>query len=700
MSPPITSEGSMPPETTTTTAAHFPPWGRLAYIDGVRAIAILAVIGFHAHIPGFRGGFVGVDVFFVISGFLITHQIVSQMLTGRFSATDFYARRILRIFPPLLLVTVATLALATLFPLLPMEGRDLAKSAAATAAMISNYYFSTGGDYFSPQAEINPLLHTWSLGVEEQYYLLAPAFMGFVVALAARRNWNAARALLIGGAIAIAVSYITLEIVNGHDRRVAFFSIMTRSWQFAIGGMLAIAALKGTPVPARLRSALGVAGLLAVAASVLLYTEHMRYPGGAAGLLPTLGALFLLAGGLGNERAPLTRCLASRPAVAIGVLSYSWYLWHWPLTEFARTLPIGQESIWKDATASGVALLLSVPTYLWLERPMKTLRRPEITRSFGGRIVAAGVGGSALIAVLAMVLARSTFYERTLQAIPSAASYQSVTDCRAETGLPKFSHVKPCVVGAPGEPSVMVMGDSHALVLTPPAEWAAKAEGKAAVVLGVTTCPPLKDVDVTYFSKSTCARSNDEILAWLGSPQGRAITGAVLAARWSFYNEQDTPARDSVLPQLFWSDAKGRSRDYATMMGEGLADFITALGSGRRVLIVGPGPELKHPVENCLMRAQLTGQPRESCAVKRADVEQRHRETWRVLHGVASKFRNVRLIDPAEVLCDRDTCQPFTANGLLYVDKDHLSVLGTELLYRRFERDFRWVYGDGPLTSP
>ena len=386
----------------------------------MRAIAILAVIGFHAHIPGFRGGFVGVDVFFVISGFLITHQIASQLLTGRFSATDFYARRMLRILPPLLLVTVVTMIIAMLFPLLPQEGRELAKSGAATAAMISNYYFSSaGGDYFSPPAEINPLLHTWSLGVEEQYYLLAPAFMGVTVWLAARRNWDATRALLIGGLIAIMVSYITLAILSGHDRRVAFFSIMTRAWQFAAGGMLAIAVLRGATAQARLRPVLGVLGLLGIAASVLFYNEHIRYPGIAAGLLPTIGTLLLLESGLDNDRAPLVRLLESRPFVAIGVLSYSWYLWHWPLTELMRSLPIGQESIWKDVAASSVALLLSIPTYLLLERPMKALRRPEITRRYGGRIVAAGIGGSALIAVLALLLARSPAYERNLQAIRS-----------------------------------------------------------------------------------------------------------------------------------------------------------------------------------------------------------------------------------------------------------------------------------------
>ena len=240
------------------------------------------------------------------------------------------------------------------------------------------------------------------------------------------------------------------------------------------------------------------------------------------------------------------------------------------------------------------------------------------------------------------------------------------------------------------------MGDSHALVLTPIAEWSAKAEGKSAVMLGLTTCPPLQGVDVAYFRRSVCARSNDEILAWLKT-QPHPVTGAVLAARWSFYNEQDTPAGDAVLPSLFWSDAKGRSRDYSTILGEGLADFITALGPSRRVLIVGPAPELKHPLENCLQRAQLTGQPQESCAVRRIDVERRHRETWQVLRSAASKFPNVRLDRSGGSVCA--TAIPAgrtTPKGLLYVDKDHLSVLGTELLYRHFERDFRWVYGDGP----
>jgi len=163
-------------EATSADAIHPPAAAseRVLLVDGLRALAAIAVVGFHARLPGFRGGFVGVDVFLVISGFLITSQIVRQALTKRFSVTDCYARRVLRILPPLLIVVLAVMASASLFPLLPHEMKQLDISATATAAMISIYYFATGVEYFASNSDVQPLLHTWSLGVEEQYYLAAP----------------------------------------------------------------------------------------------------------------------------------------------------------------------------------------------------------------------------------------------------------------------------------------------------------------------------------------------------------------------------------------------------------------------------------------------------------------------------------------------------------------------------------------------
>jgi peptidoglycan/LPS O-acetylase OafA/YrhL len=676
------------------------PGSRLRHIDGLRAIAIIAVAAFHAHIPGFRGGFVGVDIFFVISGFLITQQIVSQMLAGSFSAADFYARRVLRIFPPLLMVTVVTLAVAPLFPLLPQERGELATSGAATAVMISNYHFTSGTEYFSEHTEIEPLLHTWSLGVEEQYYLFAPLLLAAVIALAAWRKWRPLPTLVGFGMLGILASYIALAILTKTDHRLAFFSVMTRGWQFALGGMLAVAVLQGTLLPQRLRSALGIIGLAAVAAAILLYNEHISYPGLAAALPPTVGALLLLASGIGNDSAPLTRILASRPAVALGLLSYSWYLWHWPLTELARTLAIGQDSIWKDVAASLAALALSVPTYLFLERPLKALRRPEITGRFGGRIVAGGLAGSAVIAVAALILAPGAASDRERQAIEGEGPSRAVTGCGSRTSVPKLAWIIPCVTGAAADPSVVFWGDSHALMLKPVAEWSALDEGRSSVVLSKVSCPPLLGIEVDIFVRRSCAESNDEILAWIRGRQAHPIIGVVLAARWLLYNNEETLAGDAELTRMLWRDADRSESDYLGMLEGSLGELLTALSPSRRLLVIGPTPELKRPVANCLWRAQMNGQPRDSCALDRSDVESRRQAAAEVLRRVVVKLPNARVIDPLEAFCDRDKCWPFGLQGVFYFDDNHLSVLGNERLYQHFQRDFQWVYGAGAGETP
>ncbi|HET7191950.1 MAG TPA: acyltransferase family protein [Pseudolabrys sp.] len=668
----------------------FPQTGRLAYVDGMRAIAIIAIVAFHARIPGFQGGFVGVDIFFVISGFLITHQIVSQALSGHFSAKDFYARRMLRILPPLLLVTTITLAIAPFFPLLPHEARELANSAAATAVIASNYYFTSGTDYFATKSEIIPLLHTWSLGVEEQYYLLAPAFIGAVVAISERRKRRPLTVLAISGFAVVAGSYIVLAILTKTDHRLAFFSIMSRAWQFSLGGGLAISILDGSTVPAKARTALGIVGILAIAISVFFFDAQMRFPGLVAGAIPTLGSLLLLASGLGNAGAPLTRVLASRPAVTIGALSYSWYLWHWPLTAFARTLPLAQDNIWKDVLASTVALVLSVPTYLIIEQPMKRLRRPEITRRFSGRIILAGIGGSLLVAVFALTLAHSLLFVREPPAIALGSPSKPVHGCRADGTAPVFRHVVPCIVGAGGDPRVAYWGDSHALMLAPLAEWATMPTGNAAAVLGKTSCPPLLGVEVDYFVTQTCAASNDQVFEWLKNTP--SITGAVLAARWVLYSGRETPDGEADVPHLLWRQGNRASDSYAEILRGSLSGTLEAL-SPRRVLIVAPVPELRHAAVNCLVRAQISALPRETCAAERAMVEQRRRETVAVLRQVSAAFPNVKLIDPLDVFCNPDTCRPFGPEGVYYSDADHLSPLGAELLFQHFERDFLWVSG-------
>jgi hypothetical protein len=258
--------------------------------------------------------------------------------------------------------------------------------------------------------------------------------------------------------------------------------------------------------------------------------------------------------------------------------------------------------------------------------------------------------------------------------------------------MPKFSHVNSCVVGAPGTPSVAFIGDSHALMLIPLAGWSAQDSNATAVVLGKTSCPPLQGVDVDFFVFRTCAASNDELIAWLAK-QPSPVTGAVLSGRWPLYDGEDPPNGEADLPRLLWNEPGHSGSGYETLLGTGLETMIATLGPQRRVLVVGPVPELKRATENCLMRTQLNGEPPENCAMKRADVERRRDVTMQVLRRVVAKYKTARLIDPLDVFCDRDHCWPFGAKGVYYIDNDHLSALGAEMLYRAFERDFRWVYG-------
>jgi len=671
------------------TAWPFVQSGQLAYIDGLRAVAIIAVVAFHARIPGFDGGFVGVDVFFVISGFLITRQIVGQLLAGCFSVTEFYARRVLRIFPPLMLVTCATLAAAPLFPLVTPELHDLAGSAAATAAMFSNYYFTGSIDYFGTRPETIPLLHTWSLGVEEQYYLIAPALMGVTVALALRREWKPAKALLFVVTVGAIISYVSLAILTETIHRLAFYSIMSRSWQFALGGMLAIAVLNDLRLPAWVRSAAGVAGFFAIVTSVMLFNQQMRYPGFAAGCMPAFGALLLLVSGLHNEKPPFVKLLASWPAVAVGVLSYSWYLWHWPIIELARTIPVAEGSVWKDCGAAAVALLLSVPTYIFLERPLKALRQSGAARQFGNSIVGFGIAGSAAVALGALALVHSSALDRHLRPIELGSPSLPVAGCQPDSGLPHSKDFNSCLVGGNGTPRVVYWGDSHAGMLNPIADWSARSEHHTAVLFGNPGCPPLLGIEADY-SDHSCLGGNDAVLSWIKARPDYSISGVVLSARWLFYNEKETPSGQTQLPHLFWRD--GRSASYSEMLFGGLHDLISALPPQTRVLIVGPVPELEKDAALCLPRLQLNGQLPQYCGVDRAKVEMRRRDAVAVLRHVAGQFPEARMIDPMEVFCEPNRCMPSSPRGVLYSDTNHLTVLGAELLYRRFESSFRWVY--------
>jgi hypothetical protein len=392
---------------------------------------------------------------------------------------------------------------------------------------------------------------------------------------------------------------------------------------------------------------------------------------------------------------PLTRLLASRPAVAIGVLSYSWYLWHWPLVSFARSLDLAQAIAWKDVAASAAALALAVPTYWLVERPMQALRRRPLTPRAAGWIIAIGLGGSALIAAVALAALQSPSLEQSLSPQEMGGPSAALAGCREPASLPRFPNVQPCMVGPDGMPSVVVWGDSHADMLWPVAEWSAEQAGRTALVLGSPACPPFLGIDVQYRLRPPCSEVSQSIARWLEAPQPASVTGVVLASRWSLYDGEETPAVGSIEPlRLVWHDGRPAT-DFADMLATGLRTILQALSGRQRVLIVGPVPEFRHAAEDCALRAKLYAGSRASCAMRRADVDERGRTAMGVLQDVVGKFPDTMLIDPTDLFCDRTTCSPFGAAGVFYRDDNHLTPLGAEMFYRRFATELGWVFDAG-----
>jgi len=353
-------------------------------IDGLRAMAVLLVVGFHAFPVLVPGGFVGVDVFFVISGYLISQILIQQFEQGRFSLLEFYRRRIRRIFPALIVVLFACL-IAGWFELLADEYMQLGKHVAAGAGFIANLVLWQDSSYFDHEAATKPLLHLWSLGIEEQFYFIWPLLLGaiFWFAKGAKR-----RAILLTAFIIITLASFFLNVSSvRNDQLAAFYSPLARFWELLFGGFLAY--LNLAPRSKKIALILSLAGFLLIGVAALTFTRLTLFPGWWA-LLPTLGATLLIAAG------PQSRVnhwlLANRPMVWIGLISYPLYLWHWPLLSFLRIV-VGDFPKLK-LLAILVSVVLAWLTYELIEKPFRfgQYAKQKTLALFIGMILVGGLG--------------------------------------------------------------------------------------------------------------------------------------------------------------------------------------------------------------------------------------------------------------------------------------------------------------------
>lgn len=645
-----------------------------ADIDGLRTLAVVPVVLFHAGFGAISGGYVGVDVFFVISGYLITGILANDIARGRFSILRFYERRARRILPALFTVLTVTFALAWLL-LLPDAFEGLAKSAAATLAFLSNFWFANAtSDYFGPGAEMMPLLHTWSLAVEEQFYIVFPILLWLV--LPKGRGLMIWLLAVIGAASLAWACYLLPKAPAD-----AFYLPFGRVWELGIGSLLALGVMPDLGRRA-MRETVALAGLLAILAAIFLYDAYTPFPGLAA-LLPCLGAAALIAAG-GQGPSLATRCLAWPPFVWIGLISYSLYLWHWPIFVFAKHY-YGEAVLSVPIALCGTALAFLLASLSWalIERPFRIQPPAGFKRNTIFVLSAIGIvtGGAVATAIYLGNGVPGRFSPEVRATIAAGHDRNPMRwACFGRDPTRGFCRFGP--EGTEDEPaSVLLWGDSHADAVMPGLITAVEEAGKSGVFAGMNGCAPLLGVNRTDLGRTTaCSDFNDAVLAELKARDD--IPLVVLMARWALTAEGERPPGEHGRPALIapiGSPAPDGPGENFKTFEHALEDTVAALrATGREVVLLGGVPEIGWNVPDRTAVLQRWGHalpPRPDVASATA----REARVASLFERLAAEDPGVRSIPLIPVLCT-PSCLTDVDGHLIYFDSNHLNAFGAETL--------------------
>ncbi|ADU35013.1 acyltransferase family protein [Variovorax paradoxus] len=645
-------------------------------IDGLRAVAVLSVLGYHAFPQWIKGGFIGVDIFFVISGFLITTIILGSFEGDGFSYREFYARRVKRIFPALALVLAATLAFGW-YALLPNEWVQLGKHVASGAGFVSNFAFWSEAGYFDNAAETKPLLHLWSLAIEEQFYIFWPVLLG----LAWKRKW---RVLWVVGIVAAASFLLNVTTIHSH-RTAAFYSPLSRFWELMIGGMLAYMRLhRPLPKPGWGRHAQSIAGLALIVLGLCLIRGGKAFPGFWA-ILPALGAFFCIAAG---PTGVLNRyVLASKPMVWVGLISYPLYLWHWPLLAYARILEGKLPSDGIRALMLVASFVLAWLTYRFVERYTRKTENPTVTSGLVAAMVGFVVLG--LLATSGYYVGRHSdpYFNKTAAAAKDWGYPDGLSPIKVDGEvLQQIGH---------GKRRVLFFGDSHIEQYGPRAVELSKTAPDTLDSLSFATwgaCPPIPNV--VDEQNNLCAERRDGGMRLAVSDKFDAV---VFGGCWNcYFSETDKPTADNAAAdRYYYQDGKNKRR----FMGGGGADFalntletvLTALSKHKQVYLlldnpVGEGFGPEEFVKGGRLGNMTVGRmsPTAPWVSEQKALHERMRQI--------AKRSGAIVIDPIPTLCEKDWCTRADADATpIYKDAGHLRA--------EYVRKFAtWI--DAAMTTP
>jgi len=663
-------------------------------IDGLRAVAIIPVVLYHAFPALLPGGFVGVDIFFVISGFLISSIIFKGLQRDSFSFIGFYSNRIKRIFPALILVLSACFVFGWFF-LLPGEYAELGKHIAGGVAYVENLVLRREAGYFDTKSFLKPLMHLWSLGIEEQFYLTYPLLLWIFWRL--RRN-------LLTVIVSVALVSFSLNIWLVHKDAVAtFFLPQTRFWELLAGGALAY--LRIFPQPIRSRSGanrlslvsyltrpdhdrasvvdevVSALGLVLVGVAIFRIHESDAFPGWWA-VLPVCGAFLSI---LAGPSAWLNRrILSSKPAVFIGQISYPLYLWHWPLLSFPRIMRGDELSLVVKVSAVLLSVVFSWATWRFIESPIRFGRKLWI------KPVALTVA-SAMIGFIGYTAYRQEGLARRFKSLPedlgrTLAEPWSTPECRKTIGSDEMEY---CRSTGTDIPEVLLIGDSHAASLYHGIAQAYRERAQSVMNLGAPGCVPFYDTESYSLGvrpEINCKLLMNRMLAFAtSSPRIRTI---ILSLRGpENMSGQGYGATEAGEPrkEISW-DGAPKDLDQSDMFAATLRNTLRRLSAaGKDVVIFIDWPELGFDPKSCLPRpVNLFSSPRPRCGVPRSQVDERNRAYRDVIGEMEKEFSRLRVFDPIPYLCDSSVCYAMTGGHLLYRDDNHLSAAGAIYLGERF----------------
>ncbi len=630
-------------------------------IDGLRAIAVVAVFLFHADaIATAQGGFVGVDVFFVISGFLIGRMVDQQVVAGEFSFLNFYERRARRLAGPLLIVLFGSYV-AGYFLLMPIDLDNLADSIIASLFLFANHHFYEELDYFNSDVNLKPLLHLWTLSVEEQFYLIFP----LLVFYSKRAVGNRLPAFLAGG-----LSFLAVVIIVRIDEQAAFYLLPCRAWELLLGYFVYLVGSRGPRLSSKALDGLAILGLVMVGWSIMTFDDGLRFPGETA-LVPCLGAALLIY--VNSFRMTMVgHILAFSPLVLIGKLSYSIYLFHWPVIVFSqyyldRTL---------NSTETGIVFfsvfVMSYLSFKFVEKPMRQ-RTFQIVPS---ETIVASIIISVIIAITVYPATRNGGYSDRLP--PESVRFSTA---RNDWSADQFA----CVDRTPEKiitgdvcqfnmesrgPSVLLWGDSHATVLLPLLQKIALEDRFKLVFVGTNGCPPLMDVET---EKGYCKDTNSAVANMIKERQFDVVA---IAANWQSYGGSNI---------AFVNGRRMKRNDIELENSLDRTSLVTQLANAR-LLVVGQVPTYDIDIPNYLTKQSFLASIDSLTGYNRSRPKP-HLDPKYLINAVANIAPDGKL-GPSQILCN-PTCRISDELTSLYKDGGHLSLNGSRVLYEAMVLELR-----------